>query len=957
MATFEVTRGGDTVEDTVFDVDPVVDTANPFGDYCVIKMDDSEGEKFAQYRRGTRVDVSITEDNVTTDRFTGYVVERRETEQDGADVLEVEAYSFDQFLRRNTVTNDQQGNLISEALEDIITTDTPVTYVAGNIDVGDEQELTRSYQGEAVETVLRDLAFKSNNEDFGVNDDLEFFFRERETVHIDRGIDNTQWFNYDIPELGKEAINEVEVWFDDGEESVIVDDGTDKLDLQDSLGLTDPGTQRAELNRPLLTDINDAEDEGRKYLQFRNSTLSGTVTTFGLFDAEPGDTIDIEIQPRGIDEEFVIAAIEYRWGVDETILTIVEKRGDVDDILSELNESVQRVEMEGANRDAPKNRITTTDAAAIVSISDDFEIENENVVFVDSGETLEVNSGETVGATTVENAGSVDNGGSFETTQSLNVDNTDRRFVNNGRRAVRDTWIGDDPPGIATLVVGSDGTGLSRSNDTLRNQTNSTSVSKSLLDSKTVEFTATIEQSGVQEVGLETADGRLITRVVFDDAIDINGTVSVTLDVSNDASVSRGVLTNDGQTAVRDVLADNTPALPNAYAYGSDGTAVAESDTTLGNELVETDLDEILIQSAFSTQQWQNIVSVSGDEPFSFNNDFSLSQTAFFAEWSDFSATLTDSSLEYSDGTARSLNEEGQTTSVTISPDYDIPADNVEIQLRIEVPNDNAPEVEYRFNGERIERFTLGHGTFSLRWRDFVYTGEDLSAGESYTLEVEVLNDDDGTSTDNHNLDCAVVYDNRFNHDNDGTGNDFDNTVNEDNGYLDDPALFPAALSKSFETADTRRNLTQANYVLTANDVSNEFYVELSNDGNTFTRFNNADTGSVTFAEPDAGVDTNVQLSRFGGPQEATPRFGFNGQSIDSWQLFANPDAIFSEDINATLARAIIPPNTLAPGTTIREAGLKNDGVLLTRHELAEFDVLEGQRISSSETSRFTGDN
>ena len=177
MATFEVTRGGDTIEDTVFDVDPVVDTANPFGDFCVIKMDDSEGEKFAQYRRGTRVDVSITEDNVTTDRFTGYVVERRETEQNGADVLEVEAYSFDQFLRRNTVTNDQQGNLISEALEDIITTDTPVTYVVGNIDVGDEQELTRSYQGEAVETVLRDIAFKSNNEDFGVNDDLEFFFR------------------------------------------------------------------------------------------------------------------------------------------------------------------------------------------------------------------------------------------------------------------------------------------------------------------------------------------------------------------------------------------------------------------------------------------------------------------------------------------------------------------------------------------------------------------------------------------------------------------------------------------------------------------------------------------------------------------------------------------------------------------------------------------------------------
>jgi len=251
MTEFRVTRDGSTVEDAVFDVDPVVDTANPFGDYCVIKLDDRGGNKFDQYQRGTRVDVEIIDESGTTfDRFTGYVVERRENEQAGADALEVEAYSFDQFLRRNTVTNDQRGNTISQALADIIQTDTPVSYVAANVDVGDDQELTRSYQGEAVENVLRDFAFKSNNEEFGVNDALEFFFRPRETRHIDRGIDNTEWFRYDIPELGKEAINEVEVWFDGGEESVIVDDGTDKLDLQDNLGLPSPGTQRAELNRP-----------------------------------------------------------------------------------------------------------------------------------------------------------------------------------------------------------------------------------------------------------------------------------------------------------------------------------------------------------------------------------------------------------------------------------------------------------------------------------------------------------------------------------------------------------------------------------------------------------------------------------------------------------------------------------------------------------------------------------
>ena len=95
-ATYRVIRDSTTVEDAVFDVDPVVDTANPFGDFAVVKMDDSEGMRFLEYARGTRVDVQVGPDTngpfIT--RFTGYVVERRETEQDGADVLEVEAYSF-----------------------------------------------------------------------------------------------------------------------------------------------------------------------------------------------------------------------------------------------------------------------------------------------------------------------------------------------------------------------------------------------------------------------------------------------------------------------------------------------------------------------------------------------------------------------------------------------------------------------------------------------------------------------------------------------------------------------------------------------------------------------------------------------------------------------------------------------------------------------------------------------
>ena len=49
---WRVTRDGTDVIDSVFDVDPVVDTANPFGDFAVAKMDDRGGNLFDKFERG-----------------------------------------------------------------------------------------------------------------------------------------------------------------------------------------------------------------------------------------------------------------------------------------------------------------------------------------------------------------------------------------------------------------------------------------------------------------------------------------------------------------------------------------------------------------------------------------------------------------------------------------------------------------------------------------------------------------------------------------------------------------------------------------------------------------------------------------------------------------------------------------------------------------------------------------
>jgi hypothetical protein len=573
--------------------------------------------------------------------------------------------------------------------------------------------------------------------------------------------------------------------------------------------------------------------------------------------------------------------------------------------------------MEGANRDAPSNRITTTNATAIVSVSADVDGNTPDAV----------------------------------------------KFVNDGRRAVRDGWRGAGLPDIDTIAVGSDGSGLSRSNTDLVNQTNSATASESLPDATTVTYDVTLTQTGVEEVGLFTSSGTLIARVTFASPVDVDGPVSVSLSVGNDDSVSRGVLTADGQTATRDILADNSPTLPNAYAYGSDGTAVAESDTALGNELVDVSLEDILIQDAATTAGFDDLVgSIADDEPLSTAGG-SLSSLQIGDTRDDSgsdSRSLTNLVVgdEYNDGDATEFISDGGFVEFEVSFDYRIPSSEVGIQVRDET--NNSTDVDFLWDGQVID--TNQSSGLSLGWHKvsngfyqgggFGYdaiVGQDIEPGETHTVRVEIQQ---VPQSEEYIIDAIAVYDERYESELDFPNPD---AATNAGGILDGPQQYRLNNTVGFATADTRRNVTESSFSLTANDVSNTFYVELANDGSTFTRVDNSQTGSVTFASPDRGVDTNLNLSRYTSDGATIPATGDSGQSVSAWELRANPDAIVPDDIGVALARAIVPPNTIT-GDTVREAGIKSDSTLLTRHELAEFEVLADQRLASSESTRFTGD-
>jgi len=249
-------------DDGLYDV-VVSDTFNPFGNFAKGFFDDLEGQLFDLFQRGTKVSFQYSNENTNgfVQRFVGYVVNDLEQEADGAEQLEIEAHTFDQFLRGSEVSNDQTGNTVLQALQDVITTDVPpVTWNSNLVTVVDNVELTQGFQGETVEEFLLAIRQKSAGEVFTVNESLDFVFEPAEAERTRRDIDNSEWITHDIGEEGAETKNQVTVVYNNGDNAVTVDDSSDQLEIQNNLGAPGPGQEGTKISRPKITRYDDAID-------------------------------------------------------------------------------------------------------------------------------------------------------------------------------------------------------------------------------------------------------------------------------------------------------------------------------------------------------------------------------------------------------------------------------------------------------------------------------------------------------------------------------------------------------------------------------------------------------------------------------------------------------------------------------------------------------------------------
>jgi hypothetical protein len=255
----------------------------------------------------------------------------------------------------------------------------------------------------------------------------------------------------------------------------------------------------------------------------------------------------------------------------------------------------------------------------------------------------------------------------------------------------------------------------------------------------------------------------------------------------------------------------------------------------------------------------------------------------------------------------------------------------------------------------------LGSGIFLDWWNvgdgspgsqdGYTASDPDIPAGETHTLRLEVVGDDGVFDEHALNVDVVAPYDSRFE-----SGLTFDDSVHQNGGYLDGPELYPDLATVNLSQTETRRDVTEATAEITTNSTDANQFIELRIGSDSFDRTNNSATASTTATSAARTIDVNLGLSRYPddtNPQNATPRFGYNGQSVDTYELRANPTAISPYERGVVEVDAVVPQGEIV-GDRLEEAGqLASDNALLTRSIFAAFDVFAEQEIRSSEKTAF----
>lgn len=877
-----------------------VDAQNRFARKAEVTIWDPGKDKLDNYQ-----DYEIIQlyRNGTLD-WGGFVVEQNWSDSES----QIFALSHDFWLKKETVVETFDGVPVFDVLEQLITNHDNLIWDPSLVEVGDNVRISQEYRGDSLNTVINDLSEASTQEEYGATNDRRFYFRRQESrpaaVDFERGrYVSTEW-----DDDSRREINRVTLYYDGGAKSVTVDDRTKQQEVAEQVGADSPQIEEGTVERPEITEQDVAERKAQVILSKQSPIQVGEIETWNVTDVEPGDVVQVTDPENDIDGEYVVAEINHDYA--EATVTVAENTEGVNDILADLSEDVTRVDLKGANADA--------DDRGIINIRG--------------------------------------SGAAVEPTVAVNGTEADRVVVTNtARQKLRDGWRGQGPITVSEIGVGDDPSNLSRTNDALENELERVGVSETLPTTTSVAYDGNISETEPREIGLFDSAGGLLVRATFEDGTFSSPTATVTLAVSDDPDIDKGVLTEAGQTAVRDLIADNAPQLPEQYAYGSDDTAPDPTDTALGNEVFVQDLDNVLVGEVDTQAEWEDRTpEFDADVPLTVENGglkahdvtkFTEAESVLNFVGDPVSLGDVDGGLSDDEGIALAI--ENDFVEFEFEYPYEVPSGEGRADLYYTCTNFTGT-IEVSVNGTVVADFSYTDRTVENNLSGSGTVDEAFEPGETNTMRVEL------TSVSNSRIviDTMQFLDtgDRYG----GWGINRAGTFDASSAAFDAPQLAPELQEVLLSVFETTRGLDEATVdsEWDGQNVGNSQFIELANDESNYQRTDNSQTASATFSSLEPQVNVRLGISRQTINSLTTPSEGDASQVVQSLDVLANVDAVTPVGIGATDTRAVIREGQVS-GSDLAESGIKAaDGTLLSRCVYGAVPMT-GQQLISSERTRF----
>lgn len=337
-------------------------------------------------------------------------------------------------------------------------------------------------------------------------------------------------------------------------------------------------------------------------------------------------------------------------------------------------------------------------------------------------------------------------------------------------------------------------------------------------------------------------------------------------ELTNDEVTNKQITEQFAHTALGDYIDDET----DFTAVVTEPTA---SSSVSGNSAQEANTDA----------EFSAITSIGATDPLEVrNNSIEVLQTCFFQEAETASGGGGSvSNGDYSGGSGESASSTSHDISFQFTTEYTIPAADVGLAVRLDTLDGTHMAFSLTVDGETTDSTIEDVVGAGVDWFGETNTGisGDLSPG-TYTAKIDFTG---GTGA--VEVDCLAVYDGRFNY-------TFDNTVDVTSGFLDGPQLYPDQHELTFDSENTGWNITSGTLTTAFNsgtDLGPQRQQLRLGSGTWFPNDGTEDQTSditTTFgSEAGSSIQGRFRFSRYGSRDSASPRKGYLGTDLNSWEI------------------------------------------------------------------------